>query len=125
MSKVKNPVSFHVPHLGRICTNEKNHEEKKRTLQKIFQEYFSPTELPHTAGITIDILKHGVEGNWKGIWYSAIVNFQDMSPDSRPLINIYKNQLLGKPFDISKPSDAPVYEGLNVFLYSFNSIAGK
>ena len=118
-----NPVTFYIPHLGKICTNDENHEEKKKMIQEMFQKHFLPTELPHTADITVDIKKHGVNESWKGCWYSAFVKFDDLHSSNSSLVDAYKAKIIGKTLELSiAPKNYPIRECIQADLISWNEI---
>jgi hypothetical protein len=113
-----NPVSFHIPHLGKICTNNDNIDEKKKLIQKMFQQYFLPTELPHTAGITVEIYKDQLR-----YCYSAIVKFNDLSPRNYSLVDAYKHLSSETPLELFyTPKHYPIREGIPTYLHSFHKV---
>ena len=120
---IANPVTFYIPHLGKICTNDEDHEEKKKLIQEMFQKHFMPTELPHTAGITVDIQKHGVNGSWKGCWYSAFVKFDDLHSSNSSLVDAYKAKIIGKTLELSiAPKNYPIRECIQADLIFWKEI---
>ncbi len=118
-----NPVTFHVQHLGKICTNDENHEEKKKMIQEMFQKHFLPTELPHTAGITVDIKKHGIKESYNGCWYSADIKFDHLYSSNSALIKAYNLKIIGKTLEMAiAPKNYPIRECIQADLISWNDI---
>ena len=117
-----NAVTFHIPHLGKMCTKDDNHDEKTLLIQKMFQQYFLPTELPHTAGITVKIYKDQVSR-----CYSALVKFRDLSPRNSALVDVYKKKLSGEPpIELFySPKNCPIREGIPIYLFTFDKLYPK